>query len=105
MPVKEVKIYQIFKTDTLRHRETARIVLEDIEKTKLDERIVIDFSGISFASRSFCHELKRDLNGRDVIFVNMLSEVEQMMRIAFTKPRVKLDIPSEPKRLERLLTG
>jgi hypothetical protein len=103
--VKEVKLYQIFKTDTLRHRETARIVLKDIEKTELNERIVIDFLGISFASRSFCHELKRDLNDRDIVFVNMLPEVEQMMHIAFMKPRVKLVISSKSKSLENLVAG
>ena len=100
--MKEIKPYELFKTDTLRHRETARAVIEEVEKTDADERIVIDFSGISFASRSFCHELKRGINGRGVVFANMLPEVEQMMHIAFTKPQVKLDAPSEPKSLEKL---
>jgi anti-anti-sigma regulatory factor len=105
MPVKEVKLLQLFKTDTLRHRETARTVIEDLEKEKTEKRIVIDFSGISFASRSFCHELRRGLNGRDVVFLNMLPEVEEMMSIAFTKPQVKLIISSEPQRLEKLVSG
>ena len=100
MGVLDFKLYELFGTDTLRHRETAKHVLDKLSKVPIDEKVVIDFAGISFASRSFCHELKRGLNGRDVVFVNMLPEVEEMMRIAFAKPQVELKISSESKRLE-----
>ena len=99
----DFKLYELFGTDTLRHRETANQVLDKLSKVPIDEKVVIDFTGISFASRSFCHELKRGLNGRDVVFVNMLPEVEEMMRIAFAKPQVELRISGESKRLELVL--
>jgi anti-anti-sigma regulatory factor len=100
----EIKLYEFFNIDTLRHRDSARAVLDELSKMPQEEKIVIDFSGISFTSRSFCHELKRGLNGRDVIFVNMLPEVEEMMRIAFAKPQIELRAPREMKRLEELIS-
>ena len=82
----EIKIYDITRTDTLRHRDTAKIVIEKITIIPKKEDITLDFSGISFASRSFCHELNRGLKDVDVVFVNMLPEVEEMMRLITSKP-------------------
>ena len=100
----EIKLYEIFNTDTLRHRDTAKTVLDRVSKRNGDERIVIDFTGISFASRSFCHELKRGLGDLDVVFVNMMPEVEGMMDIAFSKPRVDFEPPAESKKLAQLVS-
>ena len=100
----EIKLYKIFNTDTLRHRDTARVVLDMISKRRSTERLVIDFAGISFASRSFCHELKRGLGVREVVFVNMMPEVEGMMSIAFSKPRVDFEPPVESKKLAELVS-
>ncbi len=100
----EIKLYEILNTDTLRHRDTARMVLDRVSQRRSDERIVIDFAGISFASRSFCHELKRGLGDLDVVFVNMMPEVEGMMRIAFSKPKVDFEPPVESKKLAGLVS-
>ena len=75
-----VKLYDMFRTDTLRHRETARQVLELINR-QVNDKIEIDFSKIDFASRSFLHELLCGLNGREVDFLNANEEVEQMKGI------------------------
>ncbi|MBM3292567.1 hypothetical protein FJY84_07800 [Candidatus Bathyarchaeota archaeon] len=101
----EIKLFELFNLDTLRHRESARIVLDKLSQKPNDEKFIIDFTGISFASRSFCHELKRGLNGHDVVFVNMLPDVEEMMRIAFSKPKIMLDTSSDSKKLEKLTTN
>lgn len=100
----EIKLYDRLHTDTLRHRETARLVLDDVHIPKT-ERLVIDFSGISFASRSFCHELKRALIDRDVVFVNMMPEVEAMMRIASAKPKVDFEPAAKSMKLEELVSS
>lgn len=74
-------LYDMFGTDTLRHRETARKVVELIEKDANASDIVIDFSRIDFASRSFLHELICDLGSKKVNFENRNSDVKQMMDI------------------------
>lgn len=71
----------MFGTDTLRHRETARKVVELIEKDANASSIVIDFNRIDFASRSFLHELLCDLGKRKVAFENRNNDVKQMMDI------------------------
>lgn len=98
-----IKVYDVVKISTLRHRDTARRVLQIVEKVQADENITIDFSGITFASRSFCHELKKDLKHRDVEFINMLSEVEEMMYLVQHKPRINIMDPLPLKKL-RLVT-
>mgnify|MGYP001076566589 CR=1 FL=1 len=75
----ELNLYDIFCTDTLRHRETARKLLQKIPKKT---RVVLNFERIDFASRSFLHELLCGLNNnKKVSFSNMNTEVEQMMNI------------------------
>jgi hypothetical protein len=73
-----VSLYQMFGTDTLRHRDTARKVAESLPKT---DQAIIDFANIDFASRSFLHELLSDLGDRNVVFKNTNNEVKQMMEI------------------------
>lgn len=69
----------MFCTDTLRHRETARKIIEIIPKEI--EEITIDFDRIDFASRSFLHELLFGLGSRKVNFSNANEEVKQMAHI------------------------
>ena len=76
-----VKLYDMFCTDTLRHRDTARKVVETLKMEPFTSQIVIDFSKIDFASRSFLHELLMDLGTRKVAFENRNDEVRQMMEI------------------------
>jgi len=96
----EIKIYDIAGTDTLRHRDTARIIHEKIANIPKKEGITLDFSGISFASRSFCHELSKGLNDRDVVLVNMLPEVDEMMRLITTKPKINFKDTLSIKKLK-----
>jgi hypothetical protein len=76
-----IKLYDMFSTDTLRHRETARKVVDLIEKEANPSLTVIDFQRVDFASRSFLHELLCDLGDRKVTFENRNEEVKQMMGI------------------------
>jgi len=101
----EIKLYDILKTDTLRHRDTAKTILDITSKQPQNEKILIDFAGISFASRSFCHELKRGLEDRDAVFMNMMPEVEEMMRIAFSKPKIDIMLSAESKKLTEIVLG
>ena len=77
-----VKLHDMFCTDTLRHRDTARKVVATFAKEPVTAQIIIDFDRIDFASRSFLHELLTDLGSREVVFKNRNEEVEQMMEIA-----------------------
>ncbi len=99
MRVMEIKLYEILNTDTLRHRDTVRAILGKVSESKNAERIVIDFSQIAFASLAFCHEFRRGLGTREVAFANMIPEVEGMMNIAFSKPKVNFEPPVESKKL------
>jgi anti-anti-sigma regulatory factor len=77
-----VKLYDMFCTDTLRHRDTARKVVATFAKEPVTAQVTIDFDKIDFASRSFLHELLSDLGSRKVVFENRNEEVKQMMEIA-----------------------
>ncbi len=77
----EIKLFELFRTDTLRHRETARIVVNLLEEKK-ETQNVIDFDQIVFASRSFLHELLCDIGNKKVVFHNTNEEIRQMMEIA-----------------------
>lgn len=71
----------MFCTDTLRHRDTARKILEKVSNTPKTDPVVIDFGKIDFASQSFLHELMICLSGRKVVFQNQNEEVEKMVSI------------------------
>jgi hypothetical protein len=45
----KIKLYDYLGIDTLRHRDSAKTVLDRVVKTPLHDKITIDFSGISFA--------------------------------------------------------
>jgi hypothetical protein len=77
----KINLYDMFCTDTLRHRETARKILEKVSKAPKTDLVVIDFSKIDFASQSFLHELMICLAGRKVVFQNQNEEVEKMASI------------------------
>ena len=99
-----VKVHDVVGLDTLRHRETAQRILSEINKRSNKEMLIIDFSGVSFASRSFWHELKRGIPDRKISFRNMDPEVEEMMHLSSIKPRVNLKEPRSLKKL-RLVTA
>ena len=71
----------MFCMDTLRHRETARKVVDVIKREPLTSQVIIDFDKIDFASRSFLHELLTDLGSRKAVFENRNEEVKQLMDI------------------------
>jgi anti-anti-sigma regulatory factor len=95
----EIKLYKIVDTDTLRHRETAQMILLPIVKEPRDTPVTLDFSGITFASRSFLHELLSGLNGRELKIINAKAEVKFMVKIAFNKPQLRLETSDEIKDL------
>jgi len=69
----------MFCTDTLRHRETARKVIQRIPKDT--NNVTINFERIDFASRSFLHELLCGLVNQKVDVANANEEVKQMINI------------------------
>jgi hypothetical protein len=95
----EIRLFEVLGTDTLRHRDTAKIILNLVSKAPTSERIAIDFSGIDFASRPFCHELRRGLADRDATYLNMEPDVESMMRNVFKKPKIDFKPHPESKKL------
>ncbi len=72
----------MFQTETLRHRETARTIVELMRNESTIDTQIIDFSNIEFASRSFLHELLSSLSNRKIIYRNLNKEVKCMMEIA-----------------------
>ena len=82
-----VDLFSVFGTDTLRDRQTARLLVAKLAKLPQNNPVVIDFAKITFASRSFCHELLTGLkNTGNIKIENQNEEVTQMMTIASTKP-------------------
>jgi hypothetical protein len=75
----KINLYEMFCTDTLRHRETAREIIEEISRRPRSKSIIIDFAKIEFASRSFLHELISHLGDKQVKFKNRNQEVVDMM--------------------------
>ena len=71
----------MFCTDTLRYRETARRIIEEILRIPITNQIIIDFKNITFASRSFLHELLSNLGNRSIKFTNQNHNIEQMIEI------------------------
>ena len=94
----EIKIYDQVETDTLRHRETAQQRLQTINQNP-DEPVTLNFKDITFASRSFLHELLSGLHNREINYTNTDEEILFMTKIAFTKPVLKLETEKEVKEL------
>jgi len=86
-----ISLYEMFCTDTLRHRETARSLIDNISIISNTEQVVIDFNNIVFASRSFCHELITELKRPNVKFINTNEEIKKMIQ-ALDKPKLSLRI-------------
>ena len=82
-----IDLFNVLGTDTLRDRQTAHLLVDTIAKLPQNNPVIIDFAKITFASRSFCHELITGLktNG-NVKFENQNEEIIQMMAIASVKP-------------------
>jgi hypothetical protein len=94
--MKRIVISEVAGTDTLRHRETARLILSELP----EEESILDFKGVSFASKSFCHELLRGLNSvKKVTRENVAPDVDRMLQIAFLKPHIENTPPPEAKRI------
>jgi len=98
----EIKIHELAQTDTLRHRDTARSIIERVNADPDEAKIVLDFQGIAFASKSFMHELLSRLKDRKVEYRNVSDEVRMMIDIAFTKPHVRLD-KEDLRKIEALI--
>lgn len=89
-----ITLYEIFCKDTLRHRETARKIVENIPKKPEPHQIIVDFERIEFASRSFLHELLSDLSDKKVEFANMNKEVKTMMDVILRSFESTLRFPT-----------
>ena len=90
----KLRLCEMFGTDTLRDRQTALSVIRKISETSSSRSIQLDFAGIIFASRSFCHELLTYIETRDnVQLENVNKEIEQMMIAVLKKPEKHSDYP------------
>ena len=87
----------MFFTDTLRHRETARKIVENIPKETSD--VTIDFVKIDFASRSFLHELLSNLCNRKVKFTNANQEIRMMTDVILKSSKLNLEVQTQDNKL------
>lgn len=94
----EIKIYDHVETDTLRHRETAQQLLQTIN-TSQEETVTLNFKAITFASRSFLHELLSNLEEKKLTYKNTNKEIKNTIKNSFTKPVLKLETPDKVKEL------
>jgi len=98
----KINLYEVVKTDTLRHRDTAQKIIKIINETPREEETVIDFNRIVFASRSFCHELIKGLQNQKTTFINMSKEVNEMMQISKLKLKIDPRDTFTHKKLEKV---
>lgn len=95
----EINLFDMFRTNTLRDRQTALLVIKEVSKIPPSNSVTINFEKIIFASRSFCHELLTNLKDRkNVTFQNMDETIRKMMvivRVRAKKPIADLDIPTK----------
>lgn len=92
----EIKLYDMFHTNTLRDRQTALLVVKKLSKIPSTISITINFEKIVFASRSFCHELLVNLKNRKNLDFENTNEMVTKMMITVAKaqkPNVRLNIP------------
>jgi len=79
-----INLYEMFGTDTLRYRDSAKKVVQSLPKG--DSPVIIDFAKIVFASNSFSKELLYSLRNRKATFENRSQQVENMMGTIERKP-------------------
>lgn len=89
----KINLYATFCTNTLRHRETAREVIHILSETPENSKVIIDFEGIDFASRSFLHELMSSLNNRKFEFQHQNECVAKMTEIISRSVEVSCPAP------------
>lgn len=99
----EIQLKKLTKRDTLRHRATAQMILRKIEKNPENQSITLDFKGVTFASKSFLHELLSGLQIRETHYTNTNEEIDLMIKLAFTKPHLKLKTDTKIRELETLI--
>jgi len=85
MSVNQIILADVFHSESLVTRTAAKSLLEAIS-TSPDSKILLDFSDIKFASRSFFDELhsyksKFILLGKKVEFINLDKSLNQLLRI------------------------
>lgn len=94
----QIDLYDMVRTNTLRDRQTALLVVKRVKKIPSPIAVTLNFDKIVFASRSFCHELLINLRDRkNVEFENTNETVTKMMIAVLKKPRFNLDIPLKLK--------
>lgn len=97
---KEIKIIDLISSD-VRSRSNAEIIRSEIEKSSLE--ILLDFSGVTFISRSFTDELYSIMcffKNKKIDLVNMSDVVASMVKAVKDgreKRRVRVKDNSEIK--------
>ena len=94
---------KLTKQDTLRHRDTAQMILKYIQEAPKNQPVTLDFHGIIFASKSFLHELLSGLQDRETQYTNTNEEIDLMIKLAFTKPKLKLKTDTKIRELSTLI--
>lgn len=99
----EIKIAELLSTD-VRSRFNAEIIRSEI-RTK-SKKIVLDFSGVTFMSRSFTDELYTVISAyknKHISLVNMSGIVESMLKAVKSgreNKRIRLNDDSEIKEFD-----
>jgi len=94
----DINLHDLFRTDTLRDRQTALVIIKKLSRAPPSEPITLNFEKIIFASRSFCHELLVNFKDKKTVtFKNMNEEVRKMMIASLKKPDTNFKIPIKIK--------
>ena len=96
--MRTISLYEIFKADTIRNRNSVILITDQISKYN-SEKIIIDFSNIEFISRSFANELQTRLKDIDFEFRNTSTIVKRMLEVSIEKPKFDHEIKIQRKKL------
>jgi anti-anti-sigma regulatory factor len=93
MSNKTINLATLFNSSSLITRQTAQEVFNIISESP-EEMIILDFSQIKFASRSFFDELnnlksKISLLGKQVKFMNLNKHIEKLLQLVVNAEKSK----------------
>jgi len=99
----KINLKKLTKKDTLRHRDTAQMILKHIQEAPKNQPVTLDFHGIIFSSKPFLHELLSGLLDREIHYTNTNEEIDSMIKLAFIKPKLKLKTDPKIRKLSTLI--
>lgn len=93
---KIINLGEIFNSSSLITRQMAREIFNIIAKSD-ENKIVLDFNKIEFASRSFFDELNNEMSkitllGKEVEFINLNESIEKLYKMVVDASKSKSSI-------------